>query len=406
MKSQRPDPIRNEQVRITDALSRSSGAMSTAATARMESEMPWFGRLSAEDRSWVGLIVHAGIKNFVDWVQRSLEDGTASPEGHTLASAVFGAAPQELTGVITLRQTVDLIRLSIDVVESHIDELNPSDTSVMLQRAVMRYGREVAFATAEVYARAAESRGAWDARLEALVVDSLLREEPDESLLSRANALGWSALEGVAVVLGQVRAGRRESNVFEDVRRVARSGGLDALCATQGDRLVVVLGGLEDALEGAALISDFFGEGAVVVGPVTSGLATAHISARAALSAHLAAAAWPHAPRPVRSLALLPERTLAGDVHARRHLVDEVYGALASSRGSLIETLTAWFEAGSSIEGAARVLFVHPNTVRYRLRQVAELTGLTPSVPRDAFSLQIALVLGRQSSHPSPDPHL
>lgn len=402
MNNEPSDPIRSEQVRITAALSRASGAMSTAATARMESEMPWFTRLSAQDRSWVGLIVHAGIKNFVDWVQRSLEDGAASPEGHTLASAVFGAAPQELTGVITLRQTVDLIRLSIDVVESHIDDLNPSDTSPMLQRAVMRYGREVAFATAEVYARAAESRGAWDARLEALVVDAVLRAEADESLLSRVNALGWNALEGVAVVLGQARPGRRDSNVFDDVRRVARSGGLDALCATQGDRLVVVLGGLTDALVGADLISDFFGEGAVVVGPVTSGLATAHVSARAALSAQLAAPAWPHAPRPVRSVDLLPERALAGDVHARRHLVEEIYAPLASPRKSLDETLTAWFEAGSSIEGAARALFVHPNTVRYRLRQVAELTGLTPAVPRDALTLQIALVLGRQSQHANP----
>jgi DNA-binding PucR family transcriptional regulator len=35
--------------------------------------------------------------------------------------------------------------------------------------------------------------------------------------------------------------------------------------------------------------------------------------------------------------------------------------------------------------------------VRYRLRQVADLTGLTPGQPRDAFTLRIALVLGRQS---------
>jgi DNA-binding PucR family transcriptional regulator len=40
---------------------------------------------------------------------------------------------------------------------------------------------------------------------------------------------------------------------------------------------------------------------------------------------------------------------------------------------------------------------VHPNTVRYRLRQVADLTGFSPSDPRDAFVLRIALVLGRQS---------
>ncbi|MDX6373349.1 MAG: hypothetical protein QOD98_2337, partial [Nocardioidaceae bacterium] len=45
----------------------------------------------------------------------------------------------------------------------------------------------------------------------------------------------------------------------------------------------------------------------------------------------------------------------------------------------------------------ARALFVHPNTVRNRLRQDADLTGHTPGQARDAFTLQIALVLGRQS---------
>ena len=50
-----------------DALQRSTGALSTTAMARMETDMPWFRELSAEDRSWVGLIVQAGIRGFVDW---------------------------------------------------------------------------------------------------------------------------------------------------------------------------------------------------------------------------------------------------------------------------------------------------------------------------------------------------
>jgi len=35
--------------------------------------------------------------------------------------------------------------------------------------------------------------------------------------------------------------------------------------------------------------------------------------------------------------------------------------------------------------------------VRYRLKQVADLTGFAPADPRDAFALRIALALGRQS---------
>lgn len=148
-------------------------------------------------------------------------------------------------------------------------------------------------------------------------------------------------------------------------------------------------------------MADHFGDGPVVVGPVAADLGQAHVSARAALSALRAAPGWPAAPRPVRSTDLLPERALAGDGHARRHLVDEVYLPLLHARGALIDTLATYVERGSSIEASARALFVHPNTVRYRLRQVGELTGLSPGDPRDAFTLEIALVLGRQSARTS-----
>jgi len=38
---------------------------------------------------------------------------------------------------------------------------------------------------------------------------------------------------------------------------------------------------------------------------------------------------------------------------------------------------------------------VHANTVRYRLRRVAQLTGFAPTDPRGAFALRVALTLGR-----------
>jgi len=361
----------------------------------MEHDLSWFRDLSAEDRAWVGQIVQAGIRGFVDWYRQAGD--RPAPGGNEMVASVFGAAPRALAGVINLQQTVDLVRLSIDVVEGNVEELLHPDDAAEVRAAVLRYAREVAFATAEVYARAAEVRGAWDARLEALVVDAVLRSDADETLLSRASALGWVGRGDVAVVLGSVSAERSESNTFDAVRRAARAAGMDALCAVQGDRLVVVLGGVDDSRAAAVAVSDLFGDGPVVVGPAAPDLGGAHTSARAALSAHRAAAGWPQAPRPVRSSDLLPERALAGDGHARRHLVDEIYLPLLHARGTLIETIATYFEQGSSIEATARSLFVHPNTVRYRLRQVGELTGFAPTDPRDAFTLEIALVLGRQS---------
>lgn len=359
----------------------------------MDAELPWFAALSAEARSYVGLIVQAGVKSFVDWYA----DSGSTPPASQLASAVFGAAPRAMAGVISLEQTVDLVRLSIDVVEHSLDEVLPPEDAADVHAAVLRYGRELAFATAEVYARAAEMRGAWDARLEALVVDSVLRDETDEAVLSRASAVGWGARGDVAVILGAAPEGQSEAGVFDAVRRGARDVGMDALCAVQGHLLVVILGGIHDAEKAGRQVVEFFDGGPVVIGPVVPDLGHAHVSAASAQAGLRAAAGWPGAPRPVRSDDLLPERVLAGDPAALEHLVGQIYRPLADARGTLVETLTAYFSNGGGIEATSRALFVHANTVRYRLGQVADLTGLTPGQPRDALTLQVALALGRQA---------
>jgi hypothetical protein len=336
------------------------------------------------------------VKSFVDWFADS---GTARPAAQ-LATSVFGAAPRAMAGVITLQQTVDLVRLSIDVVEHSLDDILTPDAVPDVHAALLQYGRELAFATAEVYARAAEVRGAWDARLEALVVDAVLRDETDDTVLSRASAVGWSARGEVAVILGTAPEGRTEAGVFDAVRRAARDVGMDALCAVQGHLLVVILGGVGEPEKAGRVLVDLFDAGPVVIGPVVADLGHAHRSAAAALASLRAAAGWPEAPRPVRSDDLLPERILAGDPAARRHAVDEIYAPLADARGTLVETLAGYFANGAGIEATARALFVHPNTVRYRLGQVGDLTGLTPSNSRDALTLQLALILGRQSAPP------
>lgn len=362
---------------------------------RMDSDHAWFRDLSAQDRSWVGTIVQAGIKGFITWFRDHSDTWDLSTEHDSaIAAEVFGAAPQALTGVITLQQTVELVRLTIDVVEENLDDLLGTDLAPVVHEGLLRYGRELAFATAEVYARAAESRGAWDARLEALVVDSVLRSESDDTVLSRASALGWSNSGNVVVVLGHAAAGPRVS-IFDDVRRSARVAGMEALCAVQGDRMVVILGGVGDGMVAARAVSRHFADGPIVLGPTASGLATAHHSATAALAGFRVAAAWPQAPRPVAADDLLPERALAGEQAARQQLITEVFEPLAEGRRTLLETLDAWFEHGASVEATARALFVHPNTIRYRLRQVAGVTGLSTTQPRHAYTLTVALTCGR-----------
>lgn len=366
------------------------GTLTTQAIARMEEKLPWFAAMPAENRSWVSLVARAGIAGFVEWLKH--------PERRQqLTGEVFGLAPRELARAVTLRQTVEMVRLTIDVVEQAAEGLAaPADTS-RIREAVLVYAREVAFAAAQVYAQAAETRGAWDARLEALVVDALLRgddRDSDDSLRSRAAALGWKSSGPVTVVVGRPPNAEPES-VVEAVRRAARQAGYDVLAGVQGDRLIVVLGGTPDALEAAATLCPLFGSGPVVSGPVVTDLLAASRSARAALIALQAAAAWPTAPRPASASDLLPEASLAGDTNARRQLVEEVYSPLQKAGNGLLETVASYLEHGGSLEATARALYVHPNTVRYRLRRATEVTGYTATDPRERFTLQIALALGR-----------
>ncbi|MFJ4788596.1 helix-turn-helix domain-containing protein [Streptomyces sp. NPDC088794] len=47
----------------------------------------------------------------------------------------------------------------------------------------------------------------------------------------------------------------------------------------------------------------------------------------------------------------------------------------AADRDLLLDTPDAWFACGGSTEEAVKRLYVHPNTVRPRLRRIAERTG-------------------------------
>ncbi len=375
-------------------LEKSAGKLATAAIARMDDQLGWYRRMPPEHRSWIGLVAQAGIAAFTEWYRH--------PEAaKAISTDVFGTAPRELTRAITLRQTVELIRTTIEVMEEAIEEVAAPGDEADMRESVLVYAREIAFATAQVYAQAAEARGAWDARLEALVVNSLLSGDADEGVLSRAAALGWGQPSQIRVVVGSAPDGDSEL-VVEAIRRAARYAKLHVLTGVLGKRLVVVVGGDKEPVQAARALIGQFAPGPVVVGPTVPDLLSATRSAHAAAAGLRACAAWPDAPRPVLADDLLPERALAGDQAARRQLVEEIYTPLDEAGSALLETLSVYLEQASSLEGAARMLFVHPNTVRYRLRRVTDVTGYAPSDVRSAFTLRIALALGRLTAVGEP----
>jgi DNA-binding PucR family transcriptional regulator len=373
------------------ALDRASGKIASLALASMDEQFPWFGRMPADQRASVQLIAQTGAAGFTAYLRDQRE-------AIRLTTDAFRQAPRELSRWISLRQTVELVRVALHVIEHEIPDLAVDDAERQaLNEAVLRYGREVAFTSAMSYASAAETRGAWDARLEASVVDAIVRGDAEESLLSRAAALGWDLDAPATVLVGNSPSDDPPTVLYEVRSRAARAN-RSVLLGVQGSRLVVVLAGdTEEPNPVLRKMSTSFGDGPVVAGPTVPNIADAHRSSADALSGLRAVVAWPTAPRPVRSTDLLPERALAGDPEAEWQLIEQIARPLEDAGGALLETVETYLEAGGVLETCARLLFVHPNTVRYRLRKATELTGHNAGAPRDALVLRIALAVGRLS---------
>jgi PucR family transcriptional regulator, purine catabolism regulatory protein len=61
------------------------------------------------------------------------------------------------------------------------------------------------------------------------------------------------------------------------------------------------------------------------------------------------------------------------------------------TNSQLLPTLEAFFTANGNLSKTADVLFVHRNTLMYRLKRIEELTGVSLDDPETRFDLQLAL---------------
>jgi len=387
-----PEQLADERLVLARRVQRLTGELMTAATTRMDETLPWFSALPAHERASVGMVAKAGITTFVDW----FTDERADTEK---VAGIFSAAPRELARVLTLQHTVELVRTTMDVVEESIPKI-AGDTvalQVQLRESLLRYSREIAFVAAEVFAQAAETRGAWDARLQDLVLDGILSNEPSELVSSRAAAFGWDSTRRVFVLTGPVPSRRTSVEVhIEQLRRSARQHELEVIVGVHDDVMIVVVGITTDERAQSDICKPLlphFGSGTVVAGQVVATLTDAWQSSQEALSGYRALGFMNAPNRFVKAESLIAARVLAGDTKALHAVADLIDTAL---RQDVRLTLSTYLEKAPSIEACARELFVHVNTVRYRLRGVLEATGLDPFDPTDALILRLGVMYQRQ----------
>ncbi|MFI5529231.1 PucR family transcriptional regulator [Kitasatospora sp. NPDC051853] len=98
----------------------------------------------------------------------------------------------------------------------------------------------------------------------------------------------------------------------------------------------------------------------------------------------------------LRRLVSAGELPLHGAVLAQPEVGEQLAGRCfghleGERRATLAATLDAYLGADGNAEAAAAALFVHPNTLRYRLRGFTAATGLDPARTEDALTVWWAL---------------
>jgi hypothetical protein len=361
--------------------------------------------------------VSDAVRNNVATLARVLHEGREikreelEPIERTGARRAESGIP--LDDVLHAYRTVSRVCWDVLSDECRAYEGDALDATIDLAEAVLRYTDQISTSVAEAYARAQRSivRHQEGARREFLADLLYGSDAPPEDLLRRAHTFGYDlTLSYIALVgIGPEPSQGRETAV------AAAAAAVGPLTT---DPIVLERAGQTVAL----LPSDPFGEAAIVPekmaaelggewwfgvgGPELGleGIRRAYLEAKEALEIGLGLKLEG---RIYRFDDLLVYHFLRTNLALVERFVTQMLGPLIEydqrRKGELIKTLEAYFSADGSVKLAGELLFAHPHTVSYRLKQIEKLTGWSLRDADDKLRLQLALRAHRISEPFSSD---
>lgn len=333
-------------------------------------------------RATIGTAVHA----FLDRVGAGPETERADSIAHTFRAFGAGEARQGRT----LECLHTGMRTSAAVAWRRLAQADSIDRDQMaaLGEAIFAFQEEISTAAAEGHAQVRGTGVEALRRRRSRLLEVLLAEsgtEPEARVLSTlARSARWRVPERVAVAL------------------LHQEGSVAVAPVLPSDVLVDL-----DRLEPCALVPDpegpgrlrslersLRGSGAVLGPTVPLNEAPASLS-RARELAELVRTGAVSGPGVLRWNDHLPELLLSRDTDlvsemARARLAP-LEGMRAPQRERMADTLLAWLESGFNANEAAERLRIHPQTVRYRMRQLEELFGAGLREPGARFELELVL---------------
>ncbi len=288
--------------------------------------------------------------------------------------------------------------------------------------AALELARRTSELTDDLTTHAAETYVREISRLRALsdqeardLLELLLRGEVDaEALATHHAAPGLDSAETLIVVVGRIaRSDRSESDALE----IAANAITKALATPHASPLVAVRTGVVVAVapaeKGAPIaprlteVTDRLRAGGT---ELFCGLSTPRsglVRVPAAFDQAALAVSRASTSQPVVSLAELPvvQTLLLGATGTMRALLTSMAEDIdldgRESAAGMRATLHAYADASMNLTRAADTLHVHPNTLRYRLRRIAERSGRDPHDFNDLVDLICLLDLFDEAR---PDP--
>ncbi|TSD98113.1 PucR family transcriptional regulator [Skermania sp. ID1734] len=283
-----------------------------------------------------------------------------------------------------------------DVLAEHARRDDRPETLAALVEAsstLWRLSDEHALVLTEAYRLATAELVATQQRRRSALVESLLTGQMmrDTSPWEVGKLLGLPIDAKLVVVAAETR-GLADESLIGVERRLAERGIVSAWQLTSTLQAGVVA--MHDEHSDAVFeILRATAHARTGVSPPFSSLAD---TPRALHLARTALAEIPVGKTEVRVFSGSPLAALvAHDPDEGRRLAKEVLGAvielMPEDRDALLDTLHAFLHNGGSADRAARILHCHPNTVRYRLNRIRELTGRSLSDPLALAELAAAV---------------
>jgi PucR C-terminal helix-turn-helix domain len=276
-----------------------------------------------------------------------------------------------------------------------------------LGEAIFAYIDELSAESAEGYAEEQTAAAGESERRRRRLVRLLAQDPPapPEAVRTAATAAGWTVPRGgiAALVAATADDGEPNEALLDSLAaRLARRLGEGAIGAeSSGAALVFVPDPdapgrrrqIAAAIEDERAADRESTSEVVALGPTVSWHSAATSLRRAAAAFRRVAGDGPHglvvADDHLAALLLSADRELARDLAASR--LAPLADLPAGPRARLTETLRAWLDRPGQVQAVAAELGVHPQTVRYRLRQLRELFGTRLEDPEARFELALAL---------------